>query len=305
MKVLVTGGAGFIGSHIVHLLVKEGHQVVVLDDLSTGLVDHIHPHAAFVRMDVRSSAVADLFRREMFDAVIHQAAQTLVPKSLDNPHFDADVNIMGSLAILEACRLTDVGRIVFASSAAVYGDTECIPVDETAAVRPFSFYGLSKLTVEKYLALYHELYGLKYAALRYSNVYGERQGEGGEGGVVSIFTRLLRTGSSLTVFGNGEQTRDFIYAGDVAAANVAALSTDCPSGVYNISTQSETSVNQLILHLAHVSGCEPQVVYQPAREGDIYRSSLANGKAVAKLGWQPRMPLANGLARTYQSLIQK
>lgn len=305
MKVLVTGGAGFIGSHIVHLLVKEGHQVVVLDDLSTGLVDHIHPHAAFVRMDVRSSAVTDLCRREMFDAVIHQAAQTLVPKSLENPHFDADVNIMGSLAILEACRLTGIGRIVFASSAAVYGDTECIPIDETVAVRPFSFYGLSKLTVEKYLALYYELYGLKYTALRYSNVYGERQGDGGEGGVVSIFTRLLRTGSSLTVFGNGEQTRDFIYAGDVAAANVAALSADAPSGVYNISTQSETSVNQLIMHLAHVSGCEPQVVYQPVREGDIYRSSLANGKAVGALGWQPRMPLADGLARTYQSLTRK
>ena len=307
MKVLITGGAGFIGSHIVRRLQAEGHEAVALDNLSTGLKENLPEGTEHVEMDVCSEGLENVIAVGDFDAIVHLAGQTMVNVSIEDPAFDAQQNILGSVHVLEAARKNGVKRVVFASTAASYGDVleAELPVKESKLLSPMSFYGLSKVTVEHYLDMYHKIFGLDYVVLRFANVYGERQGDGGEGGVVSIFTRLLRTGSSLTVFGNGEQTRDFIYAGDVAAANVAALSVDAPSGVYNISTQSETSVNQLILYLAHVSGCEPQVVYQPVREGDIYRSSLANGKAVGDLGWQPRMPLADGLARTYQSLTQK
>ncbi len=302
MKVLVTGGAGFIGSHIVEKLIDKKLEVVVVDNLSTGLRDNVHHKAKFIELDIRSKDLQDLMEKERFDYVIHQAAQTMVPKSVDDPHFDCDVNILGSVNVLEGCRKTNVKRIIFASTAAVYGDVQNIPVKEDAFTAPTSFYGLSKLSVENYLKLYHKLYGLEYIVLRYANVYGERQGDAGEGGVVSIFTRKIVYSEPITVFGDGGQTRDFIYVGDIASANYQALVTKEANCVYNISTQTETSVNTLIELMSKVSGLKLDKVCAPPREGDIYRSSLSNTAVCQRMGWQPKTPLLEGLARTYESL---
>lgn len=304
MKILITGGAGFIGSHVIEKLFKENCQVVVVDNLSTGLRENVPTNVKFIEMDICSADLRAIFEEEQFDAVILLAAQTMVPVSLDKPDYDCQINIMGTVNLLEACRKTGVKRVVFASTAATYGNVNCLPVVESMDTRPTSFYGLSKLTVEKYLALYHQVYGLEYVILRYANVYGERQGDGGEGGVVSIFTRLISQGKSLTIFGDGGQTRDFIYAGDVANANYQALVTPHVNEVYNISTQTETSVNQLVDILEKVSGKSVEKVCLPVREGDIYRSMLSNDKAVEKLGWKPIMSLAEGLAKTCRYNIE-
>jgi UDP-glucose 4-epimerase len=301
MKVLITGGAGFIGSHVIEKLNKENCQVIVVDNLSTGLRDNVPTNVKFIEIDICSVELLAVFEQEQFDAVIHMAAQTMVPVSLDKPDYDCQVNVLGTVNVLEACRKNGVKRIVFSSSAAVYGDVDIVPVVERAKTVPTSFYGLSKLTVEKYLAMYHKVYGLDYVVLRYANVYGERQGDGGEGGVVSIFTRLISQGKALNIFGDGGQTRDFIYAGDVANANYQALVTANANAVYNVSTQTETSVNKLIelLVVKKASGQEVEKVYSPAREGDIYRSMLSNQLANEKLGWKPMISLVDGLGRTY------
>jgi len=303
LKILVTGGAGFIGSHIVEKLVKEDCQVVVIDNLSTGVRENIPSAVKLIEMDICSHELINIFKTENFDAVLHLAAQTMVPVSLKKPDYDCQINILGTLNVLEACRSTGVKRVVFSSTAAVYGNADCLPVMESTETRPTSFYGLSKLTVENYLALYHQVYGLEYVVLRYANVYGERQGDGGEGGVVSIFTRLISAGKSLTIFGDGGQTRDFIYAGDVANANYQALLTPHVNHVYNVSTQIETSVNELITIFEKVASKSVEKVCVPVREGDIYRSMLSNDQATQKLGWKPMMNLAEGLRRTYLSNI--
>jgi UDP-glucose 4-epimerase len=254
-------------------------------------------------MDIRSNQLLELFMAEKFDYVIHLAAQTMVHKSLEMPDYDCDVNISGTVNILEACRKTNVKRIVFSSTAAVYGDVTTLPVIERSSTVPTSFYGLSKLTCEQYLSLYNRLYGLEYIVLRYANVYGERQGDGGEGGVISIFTRKIHYGQPVLVFGDGSQTRDFIYVGDIATANYRSLLTIDTNDTYNISTQTETSVNTLIEYMGKVAGKEVTKVYSEPRDGDIYKSTLSNAAARQKLGWQPCMPLIDGLAKTYNSLI--
>ncbi|SDF71889.1 NAD-dependent epimerase/dehydratase family protein [Sporolituus thermophilus] len=305
MKVLVTGGAGFIGSHTVDKLIQEGCQVTVVDDLSTGRRENVNDQAAFVEMDVCSPALFELFAVGQFDGVVHLAAQTLVPVSLDKPDFDCRVNVLGTVNVLEACHRYGVRRVVLASSAAVYGDGVVVPAVEDAHLAPTSFYGLSKLTAEKYLAMYSQVYGLEGVALRYANVYGERQGDGGEGGVVSIFARRMARGDVLTVFGDGNQTRDFVYAGDVANANWLALVTPNISGVFNVGTASETSVNDLAHLLANAAGRPVDIQYGPPRTGDIYRSALDNRLARERLGWQPQVPLAEGLARTWQWMKER
>ena len=302
MKVLVTGGAGFIGSHIVDQLLAEGHQVVVVDDLSTGSLDNVNPQASFVRLSVLDGELLGLFAREKFDAALHLAAQTIVGSSLEHPDIDARVNVLGTLQVLEGCRQHGVERIIFASSAAVYGDTADLPVPEEAPGQPASFYGLSKLTAERYIQMYHALYGLNYLILRYANVYGERQGDRGEGGVVSIFAGCLCRNNRLNIYGDGGQTRDFVYVGDVAAANVAAITTPQTNRILNISSQTETSVNELASLFAEISGEAACPAYHPARSGDILRSTLRNREACAALDWQPRIGLREGLERTYKAL---
>ena len=304
-QILVTGGAGFIGSHLTPQLLAAGWKVTVLDDLSSGKREYVPQEAAFIEQDVRDAdALAKVFATNHFDAVVHFAAQTMVPVSLAKPVYDCELNVVATVELLEQCRIHGVRKVVFASSAAVYGDNQTLPLRETEPTAPMSFYGLSKHTVERYLNLYQQLHGLEYAALRFANVYGERQGDGGEGGVVSIFTRLLRQGSSLQLFGDGNQTRDFVYAGDVAAAVVASLDSQVPSGTYNVSTGKQTSLLNLIETLSRISGEKPQVVRAQPRAGDILHSALDSNRLQQCSDWRPRMRLEEGLRRTYGALAE-
>ena len=306
MKILVTGGAGFIGSHLLQLLQgQQGVEVVVYDNLSSGRREHVPKGIRLVEGDVRDAeGLAHLFASEGFDSVVHLAAQTMVPYSLSHPEEDCQINLLGLINILECCRKYAVKHIVFSSSAAVYGDNLNIPLHEEEKPMPTSAYGITKMASEHYLRMYHDLYGLNTTVLRFANVYGERQGAGGEGGVVSIFCELLAAGQGVTVFGNGEQTRDFVYAGDIAEALWRGSQLE-GHHVINISTQKETSVNQLLAAFKQAVGREFPVQYAPIREGDIFRSVLANGRCVELLGFCPAMNLQEGVARTYADYLQK
>ena len=306
MKILVTGGAGFIGSHLLQLLQgQQGVEVVVYDNLSSGRREHVPKGIRLVEGDVRDAeGLANLFASEAFDSVVHLAAQTMVPYSLSHPEEDCQINLLGLINILECCRKYAVKHIVFSSSAAVYGDNLNIPLHEEEKPMPTSAYGITKMASEHYLRMYHDLYGLNTTVLRFANVYGERQGAGGEGGVVSIFCKLLAAGQGVTVFGNGEQTRDFVYAGDIAEALWRGSQLE-GHHVINISTQKETSVNQLLAAFKRAVGREFPVQYAPIREGDIFRSVLANGRCVELLGFCPAMNLQEGVARTYADYLQK
>ncbi len=303
-KILITGGSGFIGSHIIEVLQKENCEITVLDNLHTGLRENVPERVRLFEMDIRDKGVIDIFEQYQFDVVLHLAGQTMVNVSVDNPFYDADVNIMGTVNLLEACRKTGVKRIVFSSTAATYGDIEKVPIREEFSVNPLSFYGLSKLTVEKYLKLYHDLYGLEYVILRYANVYGERQGDGGEGGVISIFTKKIAKDESFVIHGDGKQTRDFVYAGDVARANWYAANTEYCNTIYNVSTNSETSIRELVDLLERASGKTIDRQYGERREGDIYRSVLDNSKIVTNLNWMPMINLQEGLKRTYDYFVK-
>lgn len=301
MKILVTGGAGFIGSHLVRLLLALGHEVTVLDNLSTGVREHLPADGfAFWELDDRAPEARARIAAGRFDAIVHLAGQTMVDASIRDPHFDASENVLGTVNVLEAARSSGVKRVVFASTAAAYGNVEenMLPLREELPLEPLSFYGLTKVMVERYLALYHDLYGLDYVVLRFANVYGERQGDKGEGGVISIFAKRVAKGEPLTIFGDGGQTRDFIYAGDIANGIVRALTTEHPNTAYNLSTQTETSLNDLVAIFGKAVGRELHPAHQPAREGDIYSSMLANEKAKALMGWQPAVSLEEGLRRT-------
>ena len=306
MKILVTGGAGFIGSHLLQLLQgQQSVEVVVYDNLSSGRREHVPKAIRLVEGDVRDAeGLAHLFASEGFDSVVHLAAQTMVPYSLSHPEEDCQINLLGLINILECCRKYAVKHIVFSSSAAVYGDNLNIPLHEEEKPMPTSAYGITKMASEHYLRMYHDLYGLNTTVLRFANVYGERQGAGGEGGVVSIFCKLLAAGQGVTVFGNGEQTRDFVYAGDIAEALWRGSQLE-GHHVINISTQKETSVNQLLAAFKQAVGREFPVQYAPIREGDIFRSVLANGRCVELLGFCPAMNLQEGVARTYADYLQK
>ena len=302
MKILVTGGAGFIGSHLMRKLQEAGHDAVALDNLSTGLKENLLPGMRLVVKDIHDPEVETLFQEEHFDAVVHLAAQTLVSDSMTDPENDMYQNVAGTVRILECCRKYGVKRIIFSSSAATYGDVAetALPISETLPQAPLSFYGLTKKTAENYLELYHLAYGLDYVVLRFANVYGERQGDGGEGGVISIFTKRLAQGKGITIFGDGKQTRDFVYAGDIADGILAALTTDAVNTAYNLSTTEETSLNELVEVLSTIAGRTITPAYDTPREGDIYRSSLNNEKAICNLGWKPQVSLKEGLTRTYK-----
>ena len=304
-KILITGGAGFIGSHIIEVLQKEACEITVLDNLHTGLRENVPTDVRFIEMDIRDKGLVDVFAKYSFDVVLHLAGQTMVNISVEDPAYDAEVNIMGTVNVLEACRKTGVKRVVFSSTAAAYGDIEEVPIREGFTVNPLSFYGLSKLAVEQYLNLYHDLYGLEYVILRYANVYGERQGDGGEGGVISIFTKKVAKDEPFVIHGDGNQTRDFVYAGDVARANWCAANTANVNTIYNVSTNSETSIRELVDLLANASQKDIIRNYGERREGDIYRSVLDNSKAIANLGWKPTVRLEEGLKRTYDYFAKK
>jgi len=304
MKLLVTGGAGFIGSHLLQLLVQDVDiETVVLDNLSSGSYSHVPGSIRLVEGDICDKNIDELFAAEHFDAVIHLAAQTMVPYSLEHPDEDCNTNLMGIINILECCRKHGVKSVVFSSSAAIYGDNLNVPLKESERPLPTSFYGLTKMASEHYLRLYHDLYGINTTVLRFANVYGERQGDGGEGGVISIFCKLLAAGKPVTVFGNGEQTRDFVYAGDIAKALLKAVSLEGHHTI-NISTQEETSLNQLLEAFRKAVGHQFTINYAPARTGDIFRSVLCHDNCREYLGFVPSMGLTEGVQRTYADYVK-
>lgn len=298
MRVLVTGGAGFVGAHVVRLLLAAGHSVAVLDDLSTGRPERVPPEVKLHRVAVEDAAAVDqVLAGEEPQAVIHLAAQVDVQVALREPLRDLTVNGLGSVALLEACRRHGVGQVVYASSAAVYGEPERLPLDEGARCRPLSPYGASKLAAEGYFWVYAQSLGLKGTILRFANVYGPGQEARGEGGVVASFAARVAQGRPPRIFGSGRQTRDFVYVTDVARAVLAAL--EGPGGLFNVSTGREASILELarlFLEGAGRPGLEP--VFEEARPGEIERSALDPGLARTVLGWRPRVDLPQGVART-------
>jgi UDP-glucose 4-epimerase len=299
VRILVTGGAGFIGSHVVHRLIGDGHRVAVIDDLSTGRRDHVPPTATLHVCDIRSGRLDDVFADARPEAVVHVAAQVAVSRSVADPVFDASVNVLGSVALLEACRRAGVRQVVYTSTGgAAYGDTETVPTPEDHPVRATSPYGVSKVTAERYLDVWAGLTGGRAVALRLANIYGPRQSPHGEAGVIAIFAyRLLRHEPCL-VNGDGEQTRDYVYVEDAADAVARALARPEATGPVNIGTGIETTVNELYRRLARASGVQRPAEHGPARPGEQRRSALDPSRAKALLGWTPATPLDDGLGKT-------
>ncbi|MDP2481121.1 MAG: NAD-dependent epimerase/dehydratase family protein [Candidatus Palauibacterales bacterium] len=308
-RVLVTGGAGFIGSHVCEAYREAGWAVTAVDDLSTGRRENVPDGVELVEMDIRSDAVGALFEERGFEVLDHHAAQVDVRKSVANPVFDASVNVLGLLNLLEAARRTGVRRVLFISSGGVvYGEADPIPTPEDAPKRPISPYGVAKLTGEHYLYCYRAVHGLEYAALRYANVYGPRQDPTGEAGVVAIFSGRIARGEPLTVFGDGRQTRDYVYVGDVAAANVLLADLDLPGSgelddvAFNVGTGVQTTVLELAEALMDRAGRRVEVRHAPERPGELERSALDPGR-LRSAGWRSRHSLQDGLAATYGALV--
>lgn len=298
MKILVTGGAGFIGSHIVDAYVAAGHEVFVVDHLTSGDRRNLSPKAHFHQLDILDSGAADLIAQIAPDVLNHHAAQMDVRRSVDDPAYDARVNILGFLNLLEAARKAGVKKVIFASSGgAIYGEQEVFPASEDHPRRPASPYGVSKLAGEAYLGYYNATHRLPYIALRYANVFGPRQGLKGEAGVIGIFARQLLSGRTPTINGDGRQTRDYVYVGDVVAANLAALEST-HVGAVNIGTGTETELLTLYRKLCDTIGCAIAAVHAPAKSGEQRRSCLDAARACAILGWWPRTTLDEGLGRT-------
>ena len=306
MRILVTGGAGFIGSHTVDAIVAAGgHQVAVLDDVSSGKREQVNPAAAFYHVDIRNrEEMRIVFDREKPEVMVHLAAQMDVRKSVADPVFDAEVNIAGFLNLMEAGRRNGFRRVVFSSTGgAIYGEQQTFPCEENHPTRPVSPYGVAKLATEAYLFFYRLQYGIDYAAMRYANVYGPRQDPHGEAGVVAIFCGRLLEGKPCAIFGDGEQTRDYVYAGDVVRATVAAITSQA-SGAINVGTGIETSVKQLYRALAAAAGVDKAPEYAPARPGEQSRSSISPARAGRELGWRPEVGLEDGLRRTLEYFRQ-
>ncbi|MBB6669399.1 NAD-dependent epimerase/dehydratase family protein [Cohnella nanjingensis] len=298
MRAMVTGGAGFIGSHLVEALVNQGAKVSLLDNLVFGQLNRIHPQAVFHNVDIRSKKAKKLIEQEKPDVFFHLAAQTDVQQSILDPGYDGDVNILGTINLLEACREAHVGKVIFASTSAVYGNLQKMSLSESDPTAPISYYGLSKCTAESYFRLFHRLYGIPYTILRFSNVYGPGQTAKGEGGVVAVFCDRIQADRPITVHGDGEQTRDFIYVKDVVGALLAAVKRGDQETI-QVSSSSKTSVNDLAATLSRIHGSPIDIVHTPSRKGDIKHSCLNNGKARHDLHWQPLVGLLEGLTETY------
>ncbi len=299
MKILVTGGAGFIGSNIVDELIEKKHQVVIIDNLATGNIKNVNKKAKFYEVSVcDKKKIDDIFKKEKIDIVIHHAAQLDVRKSVEDPCFDADVNIKGALNILEACKNTKVKKIIFASSGGtIYGECGTKAPDEKAFANPLSPYGVAKLSVEHYIKAYSALYGLKYTILRYANVYGPRQDVNGEAGVVAIFIGRMSQNKEFFIFGDGKQLRDYVYVKDVVSANIKSL-TKGTNEVINIGTQKTTSVTKLATELSKIIGYSNKPIFKPKRNGELFKSFLNISKAKKVLGWEPKVSIVEGLKNT-------
>ncbi|MFH1541088.1 MAG: SDR family NAD(P)-dependent oxidoreductase [Elusimicrobiota bacterium] len=299
--ILVTGGAGFIGSNIADAYIQQGNNVVIIDNLSTGKKENINPKAKFYNADIKDEKkIKQIFENEKPDIVNHHAAQIDVRKSVANPILDAQINIIGTINLLENAVKCKIKKFIFASSGGVmYGECKKIPPTENEKPEPLSPYGITKHTIEHYLNYYSEIHGLKYVAFRYGNVYGPRQDPHGEAGVVAILINRILSNTKINIFGNGEQLRDYVFVSDIAIANLIALRKG-ENEIFNIGTGETKSVNQLFCELSKVAGYLQKPVYKPHRAGELFKSSLNTKKAKEKLGWSAKIKLNEGLKKTYE-----
>ncbi|MBZ0203820.1 MAG: NAD-dependent epimerase/dehydratase family protein [Ignavibacteria bacterium] len=298
MKVLITGGAGFIGSQIADAYIKNGHDVVIIDNMSTGVKEFINPKAEFYEIDICDPGVSEIFKKYEFDVINHHAAQIDLRKSVEDPTFDIQVNIAGSVNLLQNAIANKVKKFIFASTGgAIYGEHDYFPADEEHPTRPYAPYGINKMCVEKYLYYYNHVYGLDYVVLRYANVYGPRQNPHGECGVIAIFTDKILKGIQPLINGDGTQTRDYVFVNDVVNANVLALDAKGPV-IYNIATTRETDVNYIFDRINHYAGTGFEEKHGPAKLGEQQRSILSFEKISSELGWRPETDIETGLKIT-------
>jgi len=298
MKIVVTGGAGFIGSHLVDRLIQEGHEVAVVDNLSTGKRKNLNRAARFYKMDIQSSSLERVFRKERPAMLMHLAAQMDVRRSVADPVFDAQVNILGTLNVLNQAVQHGTRKVLFASSGgAIYGEQEVYPAPESHPTKPLSPYGISKLSGEHYLSYFQSVSGIQTVALRFANVYGPRQDPEGEAGVVSIFSRKLLQGEQPIINGNGRQTRDFVFVDDIVEAHLAVMGKDV-QGTYNVGTGEETTINELFRVIADLTSPQCKELHGPAKKGEQQRSVVDAAKLRRELGWEPKVSLREGLSRT-------
>lgn len=300
MKILVTGGAGFIASHIAEAYIQLGNEVVIIDNLSTGTKENLPKNARFIQMDITSSEIYPLFEKEKFTFICHHAAQMNVRFSVEDPIFDANSNIVGGLNLYEAARKTGVKKVIFASTGgAIYGDQELIPTPENMPLEPCSPYGIAKLANEKYLAFYKETYDLDFVCLRYANVYGPRQSPKGEAGVVAIFINKMLNGEQPIINGDGLYTRDYVFVKDVVNANILALNSDV-SGIFNIGTGIETTTNEIFSHLKNLTNADCAEVHGEAKKGEQRVSCISHQKFFEQHNWQPKTKIIDGLRATVE-----
>jgi len=299
MKIVITGGAGFIGSHLADAFLAAGHDVAVIDNLSSGHREQVPAGARFYQADIRSQEAARVIAEERPDVLCHHAAQMNVRFSVEDPIYDAEVNVLGMVRMLEAARAAGTGLVLFSSSGGtVYGDVEVLPTPEGQPTVPVCPYGVSKLTGEHYLEYYRSVHGMRYVALRYSNVYGPRQDPHGEAGAVAIFSKLLLGGKAGKIYGDGLATRDYVFVGDVVRANLAAVATTAACGPINIGTGRETNVVELYDRIRRLVGSEIAPQHVAPKDGEVRRSVLDPARAAQVLGWKPSITLDEGLART-------
>jgi UDP-glucose 4-epimerase len=305
LNILITGGAGFIASHIADAYIEEGHNIVIVDNLSGGVLENINPKAKFYQLDIRSEKLEDVFQKEKIDIVNHLAAQMDVRRSVDDPKFDASVNVLGGLNLFECARKHRVKKIIFSSTGgAIYGEQDYFPADEEHPMRPLSPYGITKLCTEKYLFFYKAVYGINHVILRYANVYGPRQNPHGEAGVVAIFCNKMIKGEKPLINGDGKQTRDYTYVSDVVKANQLALKHD-GSAIYNVGTSIESDVNKLFYELRnHLNPSCPEQ-HAPAKAGEQQRSVISFKKIERELGWHPTVQFDEGLRLTAEYFKKK
>ena len=298
MNIIVTGGAGFIGSNVADAFIEKGHRVIIIDNLSSGKKINVNEKAEFYEMGIGDPKVEEIFSSNKIDILCHHAAQIDVRKSVADPVFDASVNIIDAIKLLQLCVKYKVPKVIFSSTGgAIYGEPEKNPADENTPALPLAPYGTSKLCFEKYLQFYKNLYGLEYSILRYANIFGPRQDPHGEAGVVAIFSGLLLDGKSPKIFGNGEQTRDYLFVGDVVRANLMCLEGG-DGIIVNLGTGVETSVNDLFNAMAKITGSKVKPIFEPERPGEVQRICLDAQKAKKLLGWEPKVTLEEGLEKT-------